>query len=75
MIIPSMGDSNHPVMYQEYATTVEDLGLTVQQAEAIHLLSAVQVSDTSTSSPSDMNFRTFLESMEHISKTQDTLPS
>jgi hypothetical protein len=75
MIIPSMGDLNHPVIYQECATTAEDPGHTVQQLEAILLASTVEAFDTPTSSLADINSRMLLESMESILEIQDTLPS
>jgi hypothetical protein len=64
-----MGYPNYPFVYQECATTVEDLGHIVQQAKARHLPSTVEVSSIPTSSPGDMNFRILLELMERISET------
>jgi hypothetical protein len=73
MIIPSMGDPNHPIMYHECATTAEDPGHIIQQVVARHLPSIVEVSNIPTNSPCNMKFRILLESMEPISETQDSL--
>jgi hypothetical protein len=67
-----MGD--HLVMYHEFATTTEDPEHTVQQAEVVHLQSAMEVSDIPTSSSGNINLRIFLVSIERISEIQDTLP-
>jgi hypothetical protein len=74
-IIPSIGDPNQLVMYYECVTSIEDHGQTIQEAEAIHLSSIVEISNSPTSSSADIYSRILLESMKRISKTHDTLPS
>jgi hypothetical protein len=54
-IILSTSDSNHPVMYHVCATTAEDPGYTVQQVEVVCMSSTIEVFETPTSSPADMN--------------------
>ena len=75
IIIPSMGDPNHLVVYHECATIAENPWYIVQQVDAIHLPSIVKVFDTPTSFLADMNLRILFESMECISETQDIIPS
>jgi hypothetical protein len=49
-ITPCKGNLNHLVIYHEFATIVEDSGFAMEQAEAIHFQSTIEVFGTYTSS-------------------------